>query len=230
VSTTAVDDLVMADTIAAHLVPVPEIRLEVSVASGSPIGITELEVVYDGTKPPIGLFDALVAAGWSQPVAAPPPRSAIDWATPDPAAGTRYTIAPYRAVSRVALPPDRNGTGLVDAGLVDAAMVTAASHGASVPVLVPTTPEASLADAIVSAVIATPRVEGAVAMFGPSVVVLERTPTVITTTNTYRGRTCESQAPAIRISVCVPAAELDDVTTILQQVAASAPEVHASRG
>ena len=221
----------MSDTIPAPASLHPAIPLQVSLAAGSPIGITELEVVYDGTAPPFELFSALARGGWNQPVVSPPPRSAIDWGTPDPVNGTRYTISPYRAVSRVAPKSDR-----ASGDLIDAAMTMARAHGASVPdhPVDETTRTDTLADTltdiVVSAVIATARLEGTLEMFGPSVVVLERTPTVITATNTYRGRTCESQSPAIRLSVCVPAAGLDEVTSILQQVSASAPEVHSNAG
>jgi hypothetical protein len=55
-----------------------------------------LECDYDGLQPPLALFDDLRMIGWSPPVPAPPPASALDWSRADPTQGTSYTLRPFR--------------------------------------------------------------------------------------------------------------------------------------
>lgn len=68
-----------------------------------------LEVTYDGTRPPIGLFADLEMIGWRPPVPASPPASALDWTTPDPDTGSPCTIRPWTVAGAVVEPPP--GTG-----------------------------------------------------------------------------------------------------------------------
>src|SRR5690606_37918199 len=152
--------------------------LSVAVATGSPIGITELEVSYDGTAPPRDQFAAVVAIGWTPAVASPPPRSAIDWSEPDAERGSRYTIRSYRATSRV-----EATAGPASAAMVEAAMAVAITPGASVPSesldRSHTAPAgARPGEAVVKAVVLVARVPSLIDALGPSVVVLDRVDTV----------------------------------------------------
>ena len=56
---------------------------------------TEVIFSFEGTNPPKGLLADLQRIGWIVPPPPPPPSSAIDW-TPDPTAGTDYTLRPWR--------------------------------------------------------------------------------------------------------------------------------------
>lgn len=214
----------MADTM---IDPIP---LEVAVAEGSPIGITELEVVYDGTAPPRGLFADLVEIGWSPAVASPPPRSAIDWSAPDLERGTGYTIRPYRATSRI-----ERAAGDADASMVESAMAVARAHGAAVATeqdgdAGKASATVGPAGTVVRTMVLTSRERDVIGTLGSSVVVVDRVDTVVATTNIYRGQTCESQSPAVRLSLLVPADILDEVMGVLHRLAASTPEVHTSQG
>lgn len=64
---------------------------------------TALRVDYDGRHPPLELFFVWTSLGWRAPVPASPPRSAIDWSTPDPERGTRHTIRPFPATGTATL-------------------------------------------------------------------------------------------------------------------------------
>lgn len=77
---------------------------------GSQGGVTWLELSYDGLAPPTALFDDLAMIGWQPPVPAPPPRSAVDWSTPDEATGQRFTIRPYRVTDQRVDPPAGTGS------------------------------------------------------------------------------------------------------------------------
>ena len=55
----------------------------------------DVTLSFDGKEQPLGLLSDLAAIGWNVPVAPSRPSSAIDW-TPDPVAGTEYTILPWR--------------------------------------------------------------------------------------------------------------------------------------
>jgi hypothetical protein len=68
-----------------------------------------LEVGYDGHRPPHDLFADLTMIGWRVPPTPPPPRAAIDWSTPDPATGERYTVQSWRVEGQQVDPPDGAG-------------------------------------------------------------------------------------------------------------------------
>jgi hypothetical protein len=70
----------------------------------------EVEVLYPGTQPPMALFGHLTALAFAGLVPTPPPASAIDWQTPDPAGGRAFSVRPFdgRALGRLEAPqPDR---------------------------------------------------------------------------------------------------------------------------
>jgi hypothetical protein len=55
----------------------------------------EIEVLYAGTSPPTALFSHLGALGVTGLVPTPPPATAIDWETPDPASGRAFSVRPF---------------------------------------------------------------------------------------------------------------------------------------
>ena len=55
----------------------------------------EVVLAFDGLAVPTPLFVDLNRLGWAIPAVPPPPSAAIDW-TPDPVAGTDYTLLPWR--------------------------------------------------------------------------------------------------------------------------------------
>ena len=191
----------------------------------------ELELIYDGTFPPQTLFDALEASGWEHPVVVPPPASAIDWSTPDPIKGTRYTVLPYRAVSRVALVgSDRSGRA------VELAMATAHAHGAMVPDRYrpgvtletgPTSPTPDDAGSVATLTVVLPidRVDVTLTTLGEAVVLVDQHPTTVKRTHSYRGRSVETEAPATELVLRVRSGRLADVQSELSRVASVAPTV-----
>lgn len=68
-----------------------------------------LEVAYDGLEPPRALFADLEMIGWCPPVPASPPHSAIDWSTPNPCTGDRFTIRNWRVEGQIIEPPPGSG-------------------------------------------------------------------------------------------------------------------------
>lgn len=68
-----------------------------------------LEVAYDGLEPPSALFADLEMIGWRPPAPASPPRSAIDWSTPNPRTGERFTIRNWRVEGQIVEPPPGSG-------------------------------------------------------------------------------------------------------------------------
>jgi hypothetical protein len=78
----------------------------------------EIWVEYDGSEPPLSVFASWAEMGWVPPTPTPPPREAIDWSTPDPHGGRRYSIRSYRAEGvAVPRPGARMGEPQVDAAL-----------------------------------------------------------------------------------------------------------------
>lgn len=68
-----------------------EAELIFTVANRAP----EVILSFEGLAAPTPLFVDLNRLGWTIPAVPPPPSSAIDW-TPDPVAGTDYTLLPWR--------------------------------------------------------------------------------------------------------------------------------------
>lgn len=68
-----------------------------------------LAVDYQGRRPPVALFADLEMIGWQPPVASPPPKAAIDWDTPDPATGERFTVRDYQVTGAIVEPPRGSG-------------------------------------------------------------------------------------------------------------------------
>lgn len=68
-----------------------------------------LEVSYPGLEPPVALFSDLEMIGWKVPPPVPPPATAIDWTTPNPVTGERFTITEYLVEAAVVEPPAGSG-------------------------------------------------------------------------------------------------------------------------
>jgi hypothetical protein len=68
-----------------------------------------LVVTYDGLEPPRDLFADLEMIGWAPPVLAPPPRSAIDWSTPNEATGETFTVRSWKVEGAIVEPPAGSG-------------------------------------------------------------------------------------------------------------------------
>lgn len=62
-------------------------------------GSAVVHLRYDGTLPPTEVLSQLQRAGWRDAIPSPPPAAAVDWSTPDPVAGTRYSLRPFQAVT-----------------------------------------------------------------------------------------------------------------------------------
>ena len=78
---------------------------------------TVLEIEHDGSAPPEALLAELRAAGWAGAVPVPPPATAVDWSTPDPVTGNRYSVRPHRAVVHATLegPAEQRATAVAAA-------------------------------------------------------------------------------------------------------------------
>lgn len=70
-----------------------------------------LELSYSGLAQPEALFAELTTLGWRVPPPPPRPATAIDWDTPDPDAGTAYTIVDWQVDGVAPGPPSGSGIG-----------------------------------------------------------------------------------------------------------------------
>jgi hypothetical protein len=213
----------------------------VAIAPGGVPGSDELEITYDGTTPPLDLFDALAQVGWTRPIAAPPPRSAIDWSHADPSRGTRFTVRPYPATSHATLP--RPGA---DRRAVELAMAVARRHGAEVPPEFADVdgaategatagPAIDLVDgrsragsATVTVVLPDAQVDAMLEGLDDAATLTGRTATIVRRENTYRGQVCETEIAATAVELRVNSALLDEVATVLSQIAIVAPVICAA--
>lgn len=81
----------MADTtIDGALIP---LTASLSWKAGRALPVVALS--FDGLNEPTPLFTELASIGWQIPAVPPRPSSAIEW-TPDPVAGTDYTVHPWK--------------------------------------------------------------------------------------------------------------------------------------
>lgn len=83
--------------------PPPDL-LHCHLARGFDLSRCGLILDYRGDQPPVALFDALQAAGWSTPAPAAPPAGAIDWSRPDRSTGRRWSTLPFLVVGAMAVP------------------------------------------------------------------------------------------------------------------------------
>ncbi len=207
----------------------------------------ELVIRYDGTEPPTDLFAALEALGCGHVVAEPPPRSAIDWTTPDPRRGTRYTIASYVATAHLPLSAAEGGsmaaraaTLASDSGVRVVGDLASPAPGSRVDGdrvegnRVETNRvdgnrvdgnRGSRGDVEVAVCVDAHREPALVAAVDGLARCIEREATELCRTNTYRGRTCETRVPAIRLVLLVGRDQLDDLMSTISPLAAEAPRV-----
>jgi hypothetical protein len=78
-----------------------------AVMAPAAFGWVLLQLHYDGRRPPIALLDDIARLGWSVPPPPARPASAIDWYTPNPLTGERFTVNQWTAVHDID-PPGRN--------------------------------------------------------------------------------------------------------------------------
>ncbi len=108
----------------------------------------EVALSFQGLAEPVELFASLRAIGWEVPNMPPRPANAIDW-TPDPVAGTDYTVLPWRVTEfqlvegTWTIAPESVGTRTLDALLDNGAQIDGTSdqireHAAT---YVPRTPQ-----------------------------------------------------------------------------------------
>ena len=201
---------------------VAAIDAELRLAADHAPGRTELELVYDGTRPPEALFDSIARLGWHRPVAAPPPRSAVDWSTPDPVRGTRYTVRPFAAVVHL-VPGERHDAPRS----VDEVVAVARAHGVRIaPALEPS----AGVIALVSVTVAPNSVDGVVGAV-PQAAVVDPPARYVTRPSPYRGRTTETEQPAVWLLFQVPAEVLDEViSTLARSPVLVAPRIEPGSG
>src|SRR3954452_9112745 len=90
------------------------VRVELQERSARPY--VWLDVSYNGKYPPTELFSDLQMIGWEPPAPAPPPRSAIDWSTPNEATGDPFSIIDYLIDDVIGAPPGTGERGRWTAG------------------------------------------------------------------------------------------------------------------
>ena len=106
----------------AEPVTTPTIDSEIVAEVSWTVGGRPPEVVlsFQGLAEPVGLFEELRAIGWVVPNMPPRPANAIDW-TPDPVAGTDYTVLPWTVTEfrldegAWSVDPEHVGTRTLDA-------------------------------------------------------------------------------------------------------------------
>ena len=195
----------------------PELRLDPGGAGSA----AALVLRYDGTSPPLGLIEAMVALGCGRAAVEPPPRSAIDWHRADPVRGTSYTITPYPATTRLPI------TGSHVAEVFARAVGLADASGVRVTGDQPADVDRD-GEAEVEVVLEPHRELAVVAELDQLARCMARETTVLTRTNTYRGRTCESQVPATRLVLVVGASRLAELLAVVNPVAAEPPRVEGA--
>ena len=89
------------------------------VALGVDISRCGVVIDYRGDQPPVALFEQLREHGWLTPAPAPPPAAAIDWSTPDPESGRRWSVRPFSVTGAMAVPgPNASASALTREFLV----------------------------------------------------------------------------------------------------------------
>lgn len=189
-----------------------DIRSELRPSAAAPPGRIALELIHDGSRPPEAVFDALAAIGWRRPVASPPPKDAVDWSTPDPLAGRRYTVRPFVAVA--ILEPVGNPVNGTLAALLTATIAVARALGISVdPELAPPVARRRR----ISLVVREETVDVVAAVVPPGAVV-DRRPRSVRHTTTYRGGQVETEIPAAWLLLEVSESVATDVLDALSQL------------
>jgi hypothetical protein len=197
-----------------------------------------LEVDYDGLEPPVALFDDLGMIGWSPPVPAPPPASAVDWDRPDTSQGTTYSLRPFRVTgARVDGPRGSGRSGAWTVGERPAYLRTLEGvlrrHASAVAALLPadaellpeplsappaeegaTTPSVATVSVLVP-LAAAPSARGRLEGEGLAVTV---EPAVLVIQGSYRGNTYLDEVPGQRLTVAVEELRLESVIALVVAV------------
>lgn len=189
-----------------------DIRSELRRSAAAPPGRYALELIYDGSRPPEAVFDAFAAIGWHRPVGSPPPKDAVDWSTPDPDTGRRYTVRPYAAVAL--LEPVGNPVNGTLAALITTTITVARALGIRV--------EAELAPAVpqrrrISLVVKEELVDAIAAVVPPGSLVDRQSRSVLRTT-TYRGGQVDTEIPAAWLLLEVPESAAEQVMDALSRM------------
>lgn len=199
----------------------------------------ELLVSYDGRQPPLDLFSTWTSLGWHPPTPALPPRSAIDWSTPDPETGRAYSLHSWDAQGVATLAQHSRDDVNRLAGAVAAARglgyeVVEVSTAATPAAPDPSDPRPSPVDSPdprseththITAVLlahAAPSLVAGARSRGATVVTRE---TSISRTVRYRGSTNVTQTPAIEVEIDIADGEVDAVVSALTPHATSPPQV-----
>jgi hypothetical protein len=178
-----------------------------------------LEVTYDGTDPPRALFDDLEMIGWTTPTTPPPPRTAIDWTTPDPSTGERYTLRSWLVEAALVEPPAGSGPRGAWTAEERPAYLLALDgvlrrHALSSEPRVRCQPTATLV------LLAEPSRRAAIeAVLAAAAVDARLSPATVTVIRQYRGSPYEVEVPALRFDVDLPGDAIDPVIRDLADAA-----------
>lgn len=175
--------------------------------------VSEIELRYDGARPPLELLADLTRLGWEGASPCPPPAHAIDWTRPDPARGTRHTIRSFEGVTTACL----RGTDRHRAAGVEQARLVLARHGLlpdepSAPDAVAPPPSTATSPMTRFEVVVPPAMAADVrARAGALGTVELDEPDIWTSSTTYRGNKTIQHHEARRFVVAVPANRSDEL-------------------
>lgn len=196
----------------------------------------ELLVSYDGSHPPLELFDTWAGLGWATPTPALPPRSAIDWGTPDSETGRAYSIRPWDATGVATLPQHSSDAAKRLAGAVEAArrldyeVIDGGPTTASSTQLEPEPRDSADAPDLagqvhISAVLLAHVAPSLIAGARSRGATVEAHETSISRTVRYRGSTTVTETPAVEVEIDITEREVAAVVSALTPHATSAPRV-----
>ena len=164
-------------------------------------------------EPPVEVFAAWAEMGWVPPTPTPPPRSAIDWTTPDPATGRPYSIRPYRAEG-VAVP--RPGIRVDERHVDDALEVLRASIGLAAAVPAPENDDHMVRISTSQPVHAAGEVEARARAMGAAV---QRRQTTVERQVPYRGSTNTVSSPVVDLAIDVARSRMRAVLDVASRTA-----------
>jgi hypothetical protein len=198
---------------------------EARIVRGAGMRDTELEIRYDGTAPPLALLEDLRTIGWVPPVPSPPPATAIDWSSPDPRTGARYTLRSYAAVGHAVPGPDAQDLAVLERVVARHRGTGSTEHAeAAEPADAPTAAPApgpegarprSEREVQIGATVDEARateIRDALTRRGWAV---RSTRMSLTTPGGYRGNTAGAQEIAVRLQLRAPISQIDEVVAIL---------------
>lgn len=183
---------------------------------------SEIELRYDGSRPPIEVLAELTRLGWEGATPCPPPATAIDWSQPDPVRGTRHSIRPFAGVTTASI----HGTERHRASAMEQARLVLERHGLSTggPSDDPARRAAVAASpgsrpTIRFEVVVPPSLAADVRSLISDLATVEaQEPDVWTSSTTWRGSHTTEQHEARRFVLAVPADRRDDLLTALSAI------------